>query len=113
MSGDEALNAGSLRPFLDDSTGTDDREAFQSDVSAAAYPAEQRSGSYFACLAALMNRFERGFADEKRFPLPFLVRLAQANVGIPKFLAQVVFLSVMLNGVGRSYSRALSKIFWD
>lgn len=65
VSGDKAFDAGSLRPFLNDSTGTDDREAFESNVSATAYPAEQRSRSYFVCCAVLMNLFECGFADEK------------------------------------------------
>ena len=65
-----------MRTLLDNSTGTDDREAFGSNVSAAADSAEQRSGSQFACFAVLMNRFERGFTDEKRIVLAFLVRLA-------------------------------------
>ena len=53
-----------------------------------------------------MSRFERRFADEKRFVLAFLVRLARANVGIPTFLAQVVFLLVMLNGGGKGRTPA-------
>ena len=75
VSGDEAFDAGFLRPLLDDPTGTDDREVFRSNVSAAAYPAEQRSGSYFACFAVLMNRFERGFADKECDALAFLIRI--------------------------------------